>query len=214
MTPLKVINDNTVLHMQLYTKWNHFTCRALWYIKKCGMIKYTKYKYHTDLVCSCVLQWGFHSLWISADLKMCWTTRATSTSTQRRVSQWEYGRPYMASFCVHLSASGLENTTSTCIFGTSGVWLNRASIYSFSSTRPTQKIDCILKHKRIWLCCSLFLLSPSLSLCLIGIHSLPANGRRPWGKALSGTGRLWETAVLLLSISMETLGPGGMRVAG
>lgn len=54
----------------------------------------------------------------------------------------------------------------------------------------------------------------SLSLCLLGTHSLPANGTRPRGEALSGTGKLWETAALLLSISMATWDPGGMRAAG
>lgn len=198
----------------LYCTCTCITCNTTRYIMKYSMIKYPKYKNPTDLAYSFVLQWSFHSLWISADRKMCWTTRATSTSTQRRVYQWECGRSFVSSLCVHLRAPVLENTMSTCIFGPGGSWLNRTSIYSFSSTQPTQTIYCILKHKRICLCCSLFPLSPSRSLCLIGIHSLPANGRRPWGETLSGTGRLWEMAVLLLSISMETLGPGGMRVAG
>lgn len=43
-----------------------------------------------------------------------------------------------------------------------------------------------------------------LDLCLTGIRSLLANGRRPRGKALSGTRRPWEMAVLLLSISTAT----------
>lgn len=34
------------------------------------------------------------------------------------------------------------------------------------------------------------------------------------GEALSGTERRWETAVLLLSTSMATWGPGGWRVKG
>lgn len=158
-----------------------------------------------------MLQWGFHSLWISADLKRCWTTHATSTSAQRRVSQWVSGRSFVASCFLHLNASVLENTTSTRIFGTGGSWVNRTTIYSFICTRPLKNLLYILKHKRICLCYSFLAF---YLFCLIGIHSLPANGRRPQGEALSGTGRLWETAALLLSISMATQGPGGMRAAG
>lgn len=62
----------------------------------------------------------------------------------------------------------------------------------------------ILKCKWICLYCSLFPFCPSPALCLIGIRSLPANGRNPPGEALSGTARLWETALLLLSISTAT----------
>ena len=74
----------------------------------------------TDLVCPCVLQWGFHSQRISADLKTSWTTHATSTSTQRRGSQWEYGGSLVDSLCVHSSASAPEKYMNTCIFGTGG----------------------------------------------------------------------------------------------
>lgn len=165
----------------LYCKWiwDHVPRNTISNIMKSGIIKYPKYKNRTDLSCSCLLQWGFHSLWISADLKMCWTTRATSTSTQRRVYQWECGMSFVASLCVHAGAPVLEKTLSACIFGPGGSSLNRASIYSFGSTRPTQTINCIVKHKRICCCCSVFPLASSWSLCLIGIRSLPANAKRP-----------------------------------
>lgn len=162
------------------------------------------YKNRTDLECYFLLQWGFHSLWILADLKPCWTTHATSTSTQRRVSQWVSGRSFAGSCFVHLSASVLENTTSTCIFGTGGSWVNRTTIYSFICTRPLKNLLYVSKQSCICLFYLIFLLSRCPSLCLIGIRSLPANGRRPLGETLSGTGRLWETAVLLLSISTAT----------
>ena len=87
-------------------------------------------------------------------------------------------------------------------------------VHSFIYKGPLEKKTCCTSWNTgvfVYLTQSLSLsLSLSLfSLCLTGIRSLPANGRRPQGKALSGTGRLLETAVLLLSISMATQGPGG-----
>lgn len=139
----------------------------IWYDNKYNMMGFDKIlcniqKNHTDLACSCVLQWGFHSLWISADLETCWTTHATSTSTQRRVSQWVSGRSFVASCFVHLRASVLENTTSTCIFGTGGSCVNRTTIYSFICTGPLKNLLYILKHKRICLCYSFL----ALYLCV------------------------------------------------
>lgn len=63
-------------------------------------------------------------------------------------------------------------------------------------------------------CVCLCFVSLLTALCLLGTHCPPANGRRPERKAaaaLSGTRRLWEMAVLLLSISTETQGPGGIE---
>lgn len=157
-------------------------------------------------MCSYLPQWGFHSSWISADLRKSWTTHATSTSTQRRGSRLECGGSCVDSLCVHLSAW----TKTCCTFDTGGFWASGAALDSCSNRRTTQKPTVCLKRQSYLFVMLSFV--PSLSLFLLGIQSPPANGRRPRGKALSGTGSLWETAILLLSISMETREPGGMRV--
>lgn len=94
-------------------------------ITQCTFTRYTSmgydkippgYKNPTDLVCSCLLQWGFHSLWTLADPKPCSTTHATSTWTRRRASQWVSGRSFEDSGFILWSPPVLENTTSMCIF--------------------------------------------------------------------------------------------------
>ena len=91
--------------------------------------------------------------------------------------------------------------------------MNRTGVYAFIYKRALEKEPAAHLETQACLFTSLSVsplsLSLSFSLCLTGIRSLPANGRRPQGEALSGTGRLLEMAVLLLSISMATQGPGG-----
>lgn len=91
----------------------------------------------------------------------------------------------------------------------SSAWIEPESTHLSTREHWEQNLLGISKHRRVCLPHSVFPPSLSFSLCLTGIRSLPANGRRPQGEALSGTGRLLETAVLLLSISMATQGPGG-----
>lgn len=97
------------------------------------------------------LQWGFHTLWISADLKMSWTTLPTSTSAQRRASQWECGRLLVV----------LEVHQYLKMRQVAFEWLEA----SFGSTRPTLKSWSISWNTTVFLCDIQSSLFTSLSLC-------------------------------------------------
>lgn len=133
---------------------------------------------HTNLVLSYPLQWGFHIWWISADLKTCWTTHATSTSTRRRASQSASGGSFLGSRLV------LKDIT--CTSGTGGCWVKRTSARSICLHETTPKNPLLLQTQAF-----LFvILSPSSSpapncLCVSQAHApcQPMGGGRrekPW----------------------------------
>ena len=128
--PENVLNCNMIWCIYI---WNNATCSI--------MILYNTVMHHnmkwydnhhcTYFMFCYVLQWGFHSLWISADLKRCWTIRVTSTSTRRKASRLASGRSLVVSSFVHSSASVLENTTG-------GSRVDRMAVSSSSSPAQDQ----------------------------------------------------------------------------
>lgn len=102
------------------------------------------------------LQWDFHTRWISADLRMSWTTPATSTWAQRRASRWECGRLIVA-----LSVRRRSRPAQAALEWTEASWLHEA---------PLMETRCIFLELCLFVPFS-FSLSFSLPLSLSKAHA-------------------------------------------